>query len=471
MISSPPSHAADPGSDALTEVVHRLQTTPFDACDSTGLATASELVNRLQGFVDSCTDQIARRARVLHEQGRSARPAEVLARHRHLSGRDARRAEARSDTLAHAPALADALGLGAISSAHADGLAAAASGLDDEHRRELFSHDLDLAARAATESPERFAERCRRLAASLLADEGAEQFDHDRRQTRLSTFVNPRTGRYVLNGEFDPELGAIVATAIADEVRALLYANEPITATDIVPALRHDPEHLAAHALVNLLKGGVSRRRGTAADLQVLIDYETFTRGTHSDTECQTGHGHAFPAAAARRLACNAAITLSVLGADGDVLDQGSLRRSPTRVQRRALRAMYPTCGWSDCTVPFHRCELHHIVPWEHCGPTDLDNLLPLCVGHHHQAHEGGWTIDLLPGRILVIHRPDGAHHADVPLRRSGRHAPRHLHHPLHPAPPPDLPSAELPLVELPLVEPPPGRRRTGDQRGAALVE
>ena len=31
-----------------------------------------------------------------------------------------------------------------------------------------------------------------------------------------------------------------------------------------------------------------------------------------------------------------------------------------------------------------HRCELHHIRPWQDGGPTSLDNLVALCVRHHH---------------------------------------------------------------------------------------
>ena len=46
---------------------------------------------------------------------------------------------------------------------------------------------------------------------------------------------------------------------------------------------------------------------------------------------------------------------------------------------------------------------------WEHGGPTDLDNLLPLCNRHHqHFVHDKGWKLKLLPDRTVEITLPDG---------------------------------------------------------------
>jgi predicted restriction endonuclease len=59
--------------------------------------------------------------------------------------------------------------------------------------------------------------------------------------------------------------------------------------------------------------------------------------------------------------------------------------------------------------VTFDACKIHHVTPWEHGGPTNLDNLLPLCEReHHHLVHEGHWQLALHPDRTVTIHRPDG---------------------------------------------------------------
>ena len=70
------------------------------------------------------------------------------------------------------------------------------------------------------------------------------------------------------------------------------------------------------------------------------------------------------------------------------------------------------------CTVPYERCKLHHVIWWRHGGRTDLDNLLPVCVHHHHKIHDAGWTVTLGPNRELTIALPDGTIRNTGPPRR-----------------------------------------------------
>ena len=60
------------------------------------------------------------------------------------------------------------------------------------------------------------------------------------------------------------------------------------------------------------------------------------------------------------------------------------------------------------CEVRFSRLRMHHVWWWEHGGPTDLDNLLPICSRHHHAVHDHGWQLKLLPDRTLEVTMPDG---------------------------------------------------------------
>ncbi|MGW9586199.1 DUF222 domain-containing protein [Microbacterium sp. NPDC055455] len=57
-------------------------------------------------------------------------------------------------------------------------------------------------------------------------------------------------------------------------------------------------------------------------------------------------------------------------------------------VQWRAERCMAPGCG-----MPASRCEIDHTVAWESGGETRIDNLNPLCRGHHKVKHHGGWRV------------------------------------------------------------------------------
>jgi hypothetical protein len=78
-------------------------------------------------------------------------------------------------------------------------------------------------------------------------------------------------------------------------------------------------------------------------------------------------------------------------------IDVGRSKRLATVHQRRALEAIYLHCAILDCEVIFDHCNVHHIKYWENGGPTDLDNMVPLCSQHHHAAHEGGWKLTLNP--------------------------------------------------------------------------
>ena len=71
---------------------------------------------------------------------------------------------------------------------------------------------------------------------------------------------------------------------------------------------------------------------------------------------------------------------------------------------------MHATCIGKDCTVPFSRCEIHHVTHWSgQGGPTDEANLAPVCPREHHLLHEGGWTLELTPERISTWRLPDGS--------------------------------------------------------------
>lgn len=63
----------------------------------------------------------------------------------------------------------------------------------------------------------------------------------------------------------------------------------------------------------------------------------------------------------------------------------------------------------TDARPPFDWCEIHHVIFRTLNGLTDLDNLVPLCSRHHHQVHEGSWTLRLDPtDRTLTLFQPDG---------------------------------------------------------------
>jgi HNH endonuclease/Domain of unknown function (DUF222) len=165
-------------------------------------------------------------------------------------------------------------------------------------------------------------------------------------------------------------------------------------------------DQLQVDAVVHAIAHGSTSTGG----LSVLIDFATLLGGIHDRMVCELADGTPLPVATVRRMAWEAEIIPVVLDGNGRALDVGTGQRLATTAQRTALQAMYATCGYPNCTVPFEACEIHHVVPWELGGPTDLANLLPLCLieGHHHLVHEGGWTLTMTRDRVVTIRRPDG---------------------------------------------------------------
>lgn len=103
----------------------------------------------------------------------------------------------------------------------------------------------------------------------------------------------------------------------------------------------------------------------------------------------------------------------------GAVLSVGRTQYSPPASLRRLVKWRADRCMAPGCGIPAERCEIDHTIAWEHGGSTSLENLAPLCKGHHIVKHHGGWT---------VVHREGGALEWTSPAgRRYIVHPERHV--------------------------------------------
>jgi hypothetical protein len=142
-------------------------------------------------------------------------------------------------------------------------------------------------------------------------------------------------------------------------------------------------------------------------EVSVLIDQHSACHGRHPDTICETSAGTPLPVSTVQRMCCDSTIIAITLGKNSEVLNVDREQRTANRARRRALRAMHRTCAHPHCEVVFDRCPIHHIIWWTNHGNTDLDNLLPLCEQHHHQAHEGNPTLTMTPDRVATWTKPN----------------------------------------------------------------
>lgn len=304
---------------------------------------------------------------------------------------DARRVVARVEAMEVAPMFATALESGEVTAAHVDGLAGALRLLGDR-ADSLLSQSPSLVHDAAVMSPDEFGRHARRQAHKLLNDGGVAVFERQRRSTFLRTWLDDE-GMTVVHGKFDPERGTALVGALDRMVEAMFHCGD--SDIDVAPGV--DPnDHRRALAMSRLMSSGtteVDDARPSRAEIVVHIDLDTLLGAMTSPA--RVIGGSTLPAATVRRLACEADIIPVVLNGSSVALDVGRAKRLATTHQRRALAARYETCAIPGCSVLFHRCEPHHLRPWEDGGGTDLSNLLPLCVKHHHAVHEGGWTLDV----------------------------------------------------------------------------
>jgi hypothetical protein len=112
-----------------------------------------------------------------------------------------------------------------------------------------------------------------------------------------------------------------------------------------------------------------------------------------------------------RRLSCDATVVPLFLDAEGRISDAGHARRVVNPTLRRALDARDRGCRFPACGRG--HTEAHHIHHWADGGETSLDNCVLLCRHHHRLLHEGGWSMQLLPGGRLVFLDPRGGPHYD----------------------------------------------------------
>jgi hypothetical protein len=391
----------------LIDVVAAVEST---CRDGSTLRCAVAAAARLRSWLDGRDVQLAAQlADVV------SFPAQELAGATRCSLREAERVVERSRTVERIPALGDALDAGVIGAAHVDVLGRAWRQLEPGERRALVDRSgtlVELASRSTAD------ELQRAVAAELREirrDDGIARLEQQRRATRLRTWVDGE-GMWCLSGRFDPEKGLQLHGRLSAAVETLFAEVVP----DHCPS---DPVErqgfLRAHALVALTQGRVAGRG--RPEVVVVID----TRAPDADGRPAVDWGLPveLPAEVLREL-FGAADVSPVVVRDGVVLhapgclDLGRTTRLAGRAQRRALRALYPSCAIPGCDVRFELCKLHHVVWWEHGGATDLVNLLPLCVVHHHLVHDRGWQLRLTAGRRLTITYPDGTQQETGPPQR-----------------------------------------------------
>ena len=102
------------------------------------------------------------------------------------------------------------------------------------------------------------------------------------------------------------------------------------------------------------------------------------------------------------------------------VLSVGRTQYSPPASLKRLVKWRADRCMAPDAGCRHRRCEVDHTIAWEHGGDTALENLAPLCKGHHKVKHHGGWHLKQIPdsGGAVEWTSPPGRSYVVKPERR-----------------------------------------------------
>ncbi len=95
-------------------------------------------------------------------------------------------------------------------------------------------------------------------------------------------------------------------------------------------------------------------------------------------------------------------------------LETGSY--TPTDRIRDHVIARDRTCVFPWCGRNARRCDLDHVIPFDHTdptrgGPTSTDNLAPLCRRHHRLKTKGRWRYQMTNPGVFVWTSPLGHHY------------------------------------------------------------
>lgn len=120
----------------------------------------------------------------------------------------------------------------------------------------------------------------------------------------------------------------------------------------------------------------------------------------------------------------------------------GALTYRPSAELVAITRATHCTCTFPGCSVPAARCDIDHIVPFDHNDPmaggwTISSNLHPLCHYHHHAKTLKLWAAAKLSGDGIFWTSCSGLRRI-TPSRYGSVMVPDDFVHNRPPAPSPD---------------------------------
>jgi Domain of unknown function (DUF222) len=323
-----------------------------------------------------------------------------LRHHTRRSGRDAAACARTARRLRVVPVTADAYRDGVLSGGQVQAIVAnlkdRTTGLFARHEAELVA---ELAGLSVGETAIAMQDWARR--ADAVVGDGPDTAVPVR-SLHLSRILD---GRRELTGSFDPEAGAVIATALR------LAQTD-----DVAGESARSPAQRRADALVDVCRRFLDhqqQRRGGRhrPHLNVITTLDDLERRGHG----RLLDGTILDGTTLQRLVCDVGVHRVVTDGRSSILDYGTTTRTVPAPLYNALVIRDRHCRYPGCDRPPDWTEAHHVRWVTRGGLTALDNLVLVCTRHHHLLHTPGWDAKLHPDATLEITDPHGHAHTTTP--------------------------------------------------------
>lgn len=260
-------------------------------------------------------------------------------------------------------------------------------------------NEKKMLAAAEAESPDQFRKTMRDHQNELAGDDG-EAHRERQRQARTASFSERDDGMWQLFALFDPTAAARIRKALCAKTDADWRLDNS----------RRGKEHISqghrrADALEQLITrqangDGNGQPQGTT--LVLMADYDLVDNKMGNP---RLADGTPLPPSEFHTLACDADILCGLFReADTEPIWMGTTSRHPNFALRAALEARDGGCV--GCRVGPEWCVSHHIVEWQHGGPTQPDNLVLVCHSCHDKIHHNNWAVEKHPDTRRNYLRP-----------------------------------------------------------------
>jgi hypothetical protein len=239
--------------------------------------------------------------------------------------------------------------------------------LTTEQSREVERLILPKVANKTTGQIRRIVDR-----AVISADPEAAAIRHEAARSQRDVTVRPiEDGMALLTATLDVEEAAAAERAISE--------------------LAKTGGHCRADAFMRLLTGDAEPAPSGKPLIQVVVAASTLLGLDDQPAEIP-GFG-VIPADTARRIAADATWQRILTDPEsGAILDAGRKYRPP-KALADYVRTRDRVCVFPPCRKAADTCDLDHRQPHSQGGPTNADNLQPLCPKHHEMKHDHGWTV------------------------------------------------------------------------------